>query len=151
VRRAEDAGAPRGEWREAETTTHQDHVVAHVLGATVRGHFVAEEALYLLLDIGFYWVVYLDAGMTLLFESLALRELGLTDDERARLASDADALRQGDPRRLSRMRAAPAGCRVEAVEIEECGARRRLVVRGEASGLEVIADAAEREFVVSEM
>ncbi|HVG29027.1 MAG TPA: hypothetical protein VM864_04845 [Pyrinomonadaceae bacterium] len=139
------------EWREAETTTHQDHVVAHVLGATVVGYFAAEEALHLLLDIGFYWVVYLDAGMTLLLESLALRELQLTDEERTQLSADADALRRCDAPSPAVMRAAPAGCRVEAVEFEECGARRRLIVRGEASSLEVVADAETREFVVREL
>ena len=151
MRRAADEEAEGAAWSEGETTTHQDHVVAHALGATVRGYFAAEEALYLLLDIGFYWVVYLDAGMTLLFESLALRELSLTDDERALLAADADALRRGDSHQLTSLRAAPAGCRVEAVGLEECGARRRVVVRGEASGLEVIADAVTREFAVSEL
>jgi hypothetical protein len=138
------------EWREAETTTHQDHVVAHVIGATVLGHFAAEEALHLLLDIGFYWVVYLDAGMTLLLESLALRELQLTGEERAQLSADADALRRGEAQGLAAMRAAPAGCRVEAVEFYESGARRRLVVRGEAASLEVLVDAETREFVVRE-
>jgi hypothetical protein len=139
------------EWRESETTTHQDHVVAHVVGATVVGYFAAEEALHLLLDIGFYWVVYLDAGMTLLLESLALRELQLTDEVRARLVEDADALRRGDAQQLVFMRAAPAGCRVEAVESYENDARRKLVVRGEASSLEVLADAGTREFIVREL
>ena len=138
-------------WVVAETDTHQDHVVAHVVGATVTGYFVAEEALYLLLDIGFYWVVYLDAGMTLLHESLTLRELRLSDEERARLAADADALRRGDAQDLSSMRAAPAGCRVEAVEFYESGSRRKLVVRGEASSLEVVADADTRGLNVREL
>jgi hypothetical protein len=139
-------------WAVAETDTHQDHVVAHVVGATVLGYFAAEEALYLLLDIGFYWVVYLDAGMTLLFESLALRELQLTGEERARLSADADGLRCGDARSPAVMRAAPAGCRVESVEFHGAGGqRRRLFVRGEASSLEVVADAVTREFTVREV
>ena len=39
-------------WMPAETTTHQDHVIAHVMGATVLGYFVIDEVLYILLDIG---------------------------------------------------------------------------------------------------
>jgi hypothetical protein len=151
VRRAEDEEAMSDEWRQSETTPHQDHVVAHVVGATVVGYFAAEEALHLLLDIGFYWVVYLDAGMTLLLESLALRELQLTDEARTQLAVDADALRRGDAQSLTTMRAVPAGCRVEAVEFYESDARRKLIVRGEASSLEVLADAETREFIVSEL
>ena len=34
-------------WSEKDTTTHQDHVIAHVLGATVLGYFILDEALYL--------------------------------------------------------------------------------------------------------
>jgi len=41
------------DWQEIETTTHQDHAIKHVLGATVLGWFIANQAAYLLLDIGF--------------------------------------------------------------------------------------------------
>ena len=34
------------EWTVAETNTHQDHVIAHVIGATVVGYFVWDETAY---------------------------------------------------------------------------------------------------------
>jgi hypothetical protein len=69
-------------WRTAETNTHQDHVIAHVIGATVLRYFVWDETAYLLLDIGFVWNIYLDAEMGLLPEALALAELDVEDELR---------------------------------------------------------------------
>ena len=62
-------------WKPAETNTHQDHVIAHVVGATPLAHFVWDETAYLLLDIGFVWNIYLDGEMGLMPETLAMSEL----------------------------------------------------------------------------
>jgi hypothetical protein len=62
-------------WTVAETNTHQDHVIAHVIGATPLGHFIWDETAYLLLDIGFLWNIYLDMEMGLVPQSLAVAEL----------------------------------------------------------------------------
>jgi hypothetical protein len=124
-------------WVESQTGTHQDHVVAHVVGASVLGYFVHAAALHLLLDIGFIWIIYLDAEMGLVPESLAISELETDANFRALVAADADALRNEgvETDLLSVMRAAPAGCLVEEITIYESGTRRRLTVRGEASSL----------------
>jgi hypothetical protein len=139
-------------WVEAETSKHRDHVVAHVVGATVFGYFVHTGALHLLLDIGFFWIVYLDAEMGLVSESLAISELEAETDFRARVAADADALRSNgvDAGALVVMRAAPAGCLIEEVTLSECGARRRLFVRGEASSLVVETSIDTGEIIVKE-
>jgi len=34
-------------WRAAETNTHQDHVIAHVIGATPLSYFIWDETVYL--------------------------------------------------------------------------------------------------------
>ena len=62
-------------WTAAETNKHQDHVIAHVIGATPLGHFIHDETAYVLLDIGFIWNIYLDMEMGLVPERLALSEL----------------------------------------------------------------------------
>jgi len=67
-------------WKPAETNTHQDHVIAHVIGASVLRYFVWDETAYLLLDIGFVWNIYLDAEMGLLPEALALSELNIDEN-----------------------------------------------------------------------
>ena len=69
-------------WTAAETNTHQDHVIAHVIGATPLRHFVWDETAYLLLDIGFIWNVYLDGEMGLLPEALALAEMEVDENLR---------------------------------------------------------------------
>ena len=69
-------------WEPAETNTHQDHVIAHVIGASVLRYFVWDETAYLLLDIGFIWNIYLDAEMGLLPEAAALAELEVDEDLR---------------------------------------------------------------------
>jgi len=69
-------------WQVAETNTHQDHVIAHVIGASVLSHFVWDETAYLLLDIGFIWNIYLDAEMGLLPEAAALAEMEVDENLR---------------------------------------------------------------------
>lgn len=64
-------------WTTAETNKHQDHVIAHVIGATPLGHFIHDETAYILLDIGFIWNIYLDMEMGLVPQRLALSELGV--------------------------------------------------------------------------
>ncbi len=80
------------DWQPANTTTHQDHVIAHVVGATVLGHFVFDDAIYVLLDIGFVWTIFLDAQMTLLPHPVAIGELELDDQTRSEIQSDIDVL-----------------------------------------------------------
>jgi hypothetical protein len=69
-------------WSAAVTNTHQDHVIAHVIGASVLRYLVWDETAYLLLDIGFIWNIYLDAEMGLLPETLALAELEVDENLR---------------------------------------------------------------------
>lgn len=64
-------------WTPAETNTHQDHVIAHVIGATPESYFIWDETAYLVLDIGFIWNIYLDMEMGLVPHRLAMSELGI--------------------------------------------------------------------------
>jgi len=64
-------------WIAAETNKHQDHVIAHVIGATPLEYFIHDETAYVLLDIGFIWNIYLDMEMGLVPERLALSELNV--------------------------------------------------------------------------
>ena len=102
-------------WLESETTKHQDHVIAHVLGASVLGWLVAGEAAHLLLDIGFLWTIYLDGEMNLLPQGVAISELDadeITSADKTELAFDAQLLlSEGrDVRGLKRFTAAPVEC-----------------------------------------
>ncbi|HXS00778.1 MAG TPA: hypothetical protein VN724_09410 [Pyrinomonadaceae bacterium] len=101
-------------WTPAATNTHQDHVIAHVIGATPLGHFIWDETAYLLLDIGFVWNIYLDMEMGLVPQALAVREL-------EELRTFVDELETGT------QEANP----IESVELLENGEERRLVLHCE--------------------
>src|SRR5512132_1366645 len=123
-------------WSEIETTTHQDHVIKHVIGATVLGWYVAGEAAYMLLDIGFVWTIYLDGEMNLLPQGVAIAELDageITAMDRTELAFDADRLlsegRQATG--LKRFTASPENCLIETVDVSALDSRRRIDIRGE--------------------
>lgn len=67
-------------WTAAETNKHQDHVIAHVIGATPLSHFIHDETAYVLLDIGFIWNIYLDMEMGLVPQVMAFSELGVDEE-----------------------------------------------------------------------
>jgi hypothetical protein len=124
------------------TTTHQDHVIKHVLGATVLGWFIAGEAAHLLLDMGFLWTIYLDGEMNLLPQGVAIPELDadeLSVADKAGLSFDADLLlnegREADA--LKHFIPAPVDCLIETVEVLGANSMRRILIRGEQANLHV--------------
>lgn len=132
------------DWTEHETTKHQDHVIAHVLGATVLGWFIAGEAAHLLLDIGFLWTIYLDGEMNLLPQGVAISEMDadeLTSAAKTEVAFDAQLLlSEGrDATGLKRFTAAPVECLITTVECFAANSDRRIVVNGEEAKIEVVA------------
>lgn len=136
-------------WTELETSAYQDHVIAHLLGTTALGYFIADEAVHLLLDIGFIWTVYLDTEMALLPQSVALKELSLDGAATEDLLSDAMLLQAGgDEEGLKRMTALPSDCLITEVACYARGERRRVLVQGEDSSFVIEGSLAENEFRV---
>ena len=137
-------------WTEIETSTHQDHVIKHVIGATVLGWAIVGEAAHLLLDIGFLWTIYLDGEMNLLPQGVAISELeadDLNSADRVELALEADRLlsegRQATD--LNHFSAAPDECLIQKVEVQALDSRRRIVLIGEDAtiNIETSIDTAE--------
>jgi hypothetical protein len=129
-------------WTEAETSTHQDHVIKHILGATVLGWTIAGEAAHLLLDIGFLWTIYLDGEMNLLPQGVAIAEMDGDDvnsADRTELAFDADLLlAEGrDATELKRFVSAPEECLIQSVEVFAEHSKRRIGISGELSRIVV--------------
>jgi len=123
-------------WSEIETTTHQDHVIAHVLGTTVLGWVIAGEAAHLLLDIGFLWSIYLDGEMNLLPQGVAIPELDggeLTSIDRTEIAFDAQLLLDEgrEASGLKRFTSSPVECLIAGVECFQSGPQRRIAIGGE--------------------
>ncbi|MDT4952119.1 MAG: hypothetical protein QOJ02_257 [Acidobacteriota bacterium] len=127
------------EWSTLETSRHQDHVIAHVLGTTVLGYFEFDRAAHLLLDIGFIWTIYLDGEMGLLTQSLSINEMDVGVEAKAELLADVDRLHEGgDTIRLRRMSPAPVECLVKEVSFHTNGERRRILIAGEEGNLAVV-------------
>ena len=102
-------------WTAAETNKHQDHVIAHVIGATPLSYFIQDETAYVLLDIGFIWNMYLDMEMGLVPQRMAISELGV----------DAEVFERAN------VECGP----IESVELFEDGQERRLVLNCELGQL----------------
>jgi hypothetical protein len=139
-------------WTPKETTTHQDHVIAHVLGATVLGHFVFDEALYVLLDIGFVWTIYLDGEMALLPHPVAINELELAETAGEQIKADIDLLLSDNPsaEKLLLIKPPPVDCRIKDVNFSELGDRRRLILAGEEADLAIETSLKTAEITVYE-
>ena len=130
------------DWTRLETTTHQDHVIAHVLGSTVLGWFVLDGAAHLLLDIALLWTIYLDGEMNLLPQGVAISELEggeLTGTDRTELAFDADMLlaEGSEATDLKRFTAAPVECLITSVEFLSADSQRRILVVCESANIVV--------------
>ena len=127
------------DWRERETTTHQDHVIAHVLGARILGHFILDEALYLLLDIGFVWMIFLDCEMGLLPHPVAISELEIGPPLKEQIKADIDLLLNDAtaPGGLQKLIQPPGECQIKDVSFFDEGNERRLIITGEEASLAI--------------
>jgi|SRR5437867_7021348 len=141
-------------WQETETTTHQDHVIKHVIGATVLGWVIAGEAAHLLLDIGFLWTIYLDGEMNLLPQGVAITELDADDlnsVDKTELTFDADLLlNEGrEASGLKRFTAAPVECLITDVNVLSLDSQRRIIIKGQSGALNVQTSLESGEITVS--
>lgn len=118
-----------------ETDSHQDHVIAHVVGTTVLGYLVFDETLFVLLDIGFVWSVFLDGQMGLLPHPVAVKELVIDDATRTRIKSDIEVLLAGIEADLLEMKRPPVSCLIESVSFFAAEESRRLLIGGEPGSL----------------
>jgi hypothetical protein len=127
------------DWTELETSTNQDHVIKHVIGATVLGWFVVDDAAHFLLDIGLLWTIYVDGEMNLLPTGVGISELEVDEPSRAELAAEADLLRQQgrEVEELQRVTSAPVECLITSVEFFGAGDYRLIAIEGESATLNV--------------
>ena len=113
-------------WTAAETNTHQDHVIAHVVGATPLGYFIHDETAYILLDIGFIWNIYLNMEMGLVPHPLAISELEVDEKTKSELRSDVHSLTRGE--NPVRMTAFEHATPIESIETFIANEARRLIL-----------------------
>ena len=139
-------------WEPEETTTHQDHVIAHVIGASVLGYLVLDEVLYILLDIGFIWAIFLDGQMTLLPYPVAVSELEIDDQLKGDIRSDVGLLLGDRPAtdELLQMKPSPVFCQLQDVSFSKRGNQRRLTLTGEESNLAIVTSLETAEISIYE-
>jgi len=139
-------------WEPEETTNHQDHVIAHVIGASVLGHFVFDEVLYILLDIGFIWAIFLDGQMTLLPHPVAVSELEIGEQLKEDIKNDVGVLLGNNPAadELAQMKRSPVFCQLKDVSFAKLGDQRRLILTGEESNLTIVTSLDTTEIKVYE-
>jgi hypothetical protein len=137
-------------WTPKDTTTHQDHVIAHVLGATFLGYFIFEEALYILLDIGFVWTIFLDGEMGLLPHPVAVTELEMDREIKEQIKADIDVLlgSEASPEKLLRLIPPPVECQIKDVSFFAAEDRRRLLVAGAEASIVIETSLATAEVQV---
>lgn len=126
-------------WREAATTTHQDHVIAHVIDTTVLGYFVLGDAIHLLLDIGFVWKIYVDAEMGLLPHPVAVAELDVDEELLAQLKVDIDLLLKGgdEVERLTHFVSLTNSSPITEARVFDRDNERKLLLTGETGVIEI--------------
>jgi hypothetical protein len=137
-------------WISKETTTHQDHVIAHVVGATVLGYFIFDEALHVLLDIGFIWTIFLDGEMGLLPHPVAVSELEMDDESRNQVSADIDALLGGKLNEVKRLVCLNTAGSIQDVEFFAFEERRRLLLSCEDKSIEIETSLETAEIQVNE-
>ena len=125
-------------WEIAETNTHQDHVIAHVVGATVLGYFIFDETAFLLLDIGFIWHMYLDGEMGLRPHPVAIAELETDKSTKTELQTHVDAaLQQRAHDHSSLFNALPNASPIQSVDFFVRENSRRLLIACEQGSIVV--------------
>ncbi|MGH9930646.1 MAG: hypothetical protein ACREA9_15665 [Pyrinomonadaceae bacterium] len=125
-------------WTPKDTTTHQDQIIAHVLGTTILGYFVFDEVLYIVLDIGFIWSIFLDGGMGLLPHPVAMSELEVEGQTKEQLKADIDVLLSNSAdKRLLRFTLPPVPCQIKGVGFFADGEQRRLLISGETGNVAI--------------
>jgi hypothetical protein len=126
-------------WEELATTTHQDHVIAHVIGTTALGYIVLGDAIHLLLDIGFIWKIYADAEMGLLPHPVAVAELDVNDGLLVQIKTDIEVLLRDDVDVAPLIGLLPLTlrCVISEVQVFTRGDLRQVLLTGEAGSIEI--------------
>jgi hypothetical protein len=141
------------DWTELETSTFQDHVIKHVLGATVLGWIVIGDAVYMLLDVGLLWTIYVTAEMDLMAQSVAIWDLegdDVSHEDILQFESDAQLLlSEGrEATGLVRLTGAPVECAIRAVTLFSYDSQRRIMIEGEQADIEIVTNLDNSELTI---
>lgn len=139
------------EWSPVATSRYQDHVIAHVEGATALGYFIIEDSACVLLDIGLIWTIYASGEMALMPQWEVISDLDIDEKIKADLLADIELLHRGETETLACMTAAPGECLIHEVKIHALGERRRIMLEGVEASLAVESSLETGEVHVKEI
>jgi hypothetical protein len=135
------------EWQAIDTTTHQDHVIAHVIDAVVLAYFVLDEELHFVLDMEFVWTIYLDGQMKLVPYPVAINDLQQADAALVKKEIE-QLLSPTQHSSFERLVLLAEPCEISEVGLYERGDERRLVLSGPQGRLTVTMSIASRQIAV---
>ena len=140
------------DWEELATTTHQDHVIAHVIDTTPLGYLVLRDELHLLLDIGFVWKIYSDGEMGLLPHPVAVAEINVNEERLAQIKTDIDVLLRDDIGAVPLNSFSPLAsrCVITGVQVFSRGDLRKIMLTGEGGNVEIQTSVASDTIHVTE-
>ena len=119
------------EWSQVTLSRYQEHVIAHVLGATALGYFIIEDAAYVLLDIALIWTIYTSGEMALMPQAVVVSDLEADENVKSELLADADRLHRGETEALARMAPMSPAFLISDVNIYAKGERRLVTLEAE--------------------
>jgi hypothetical protein len=128
-------------------------VIKHVLGATVLGWVVIEDAMHVLLDVGLLWTIYVNAEMSLMAQGVAIQDLEsdtLTSSDVTQLTCDAQLLISAgrEATGLARFTAAPLECLITAVDVFAFDNQRKIVIVGENAEIRIETSLDQSSFAI---
>lgn len=119
------------EWSQAALSRYQEHVIAHVLGATALGYFILEDAAYVLLDIALIWTIYTSGEMALMPQAVVISDLEADENLKNELMADADRLHSGEAELAARIKPMPQEFLITDVSLYAKGELRRVTLEAE--------------------
>jgi hypothetical protein len=140
------------EWSHISTSRYQDHVIAHVLGATALGYFFIADCACVLLDIALIWTIYTSGEMALMPQSVVISDLEAGEDVKSELLEDAERLHSGETESLARMIALPPNFLITDVKLYAHKGRRLVALEAEdkSFAFEGLPETGEIKAVMSE-
>ena len=127
-------------------------MIAHVIGTTALAYIILDDAIHLLLDIGFIWKIYLDGEMGLLPHPVAAAELEVTEELRAEIKSEIDLLLHDGAAAESLVRFSPltTAYSIAAVHLFSGNDKLKIVIEGDTGNIEIRTSMTDHQFQVTE-
>lgn len=127
-------------------------MIAHVIDTTALAYIILDDAIHLLLDIGFIWKIYVDGEMGLLPHPVAIAELEVTEDLRSEIKAEIDLLLRDGTAAASLIRFSlfTTVHLIAAVHLFRRDYELKLVIEDDSGNIELRTSMTDHKFQVTE-